>query len=249
MVNRIWSWLFGAGLVGSVDNFGTTGMKPTHPELLDYLAVRFAEGGWSVKALIFEIMTSRTYQLAVAAPDASDPENRLWSRSNLRRLEAECIRDAILSVSGELDLTMGGPTIKAGTAADYGYLAKENRRSVYLPVLRNSLPELLEVFDFPDPSMVVGQRNVSAVPQQSLFLLNHPWMREQSAALARRLLKLRLSNDQRIARAYQMALGRNPTIGEKELAQKFVSGRESDEEAWTQFWHAIFASVDFRYLN
>src|SRR5436305_9164842 len=135
-VNRVWHWLFGSGIVRTVDNFGTTGETPSHPELLDHLAVRFVEGGWSVKALVRSIVLSRTYrQSSVASPKARevDPENRLFSHANRRRLEAECIRDAILSVSGALTTDRGGPSYPATLATDYGHKHTDLRRSVYSP--------------------------------------------------------------------------------------------------------------------
>ena len=149
-VNRTWTWLFGTGLVRSPDNFGTTGDAPTHPELLDHLAVRFMDEGWSVKKLVRELVLSRTYQQASAiphsalrTPHSADPENKLLWHANRRKLDAESIRDTVLQVSGQLDLAQGGPLIKPGTSADYGYKHTDTRRSVYSPVLRNSLPELL----------------------------------------------------------------------------------------------------------
>ncbi len=257
MVNRVFGWLFGAGLVRTVDNLGTTGENPSHPELLDFLAIRFMEEGWSVKKLVRELMTSRTYQLAVAELQPQDPANRLLSRANLRRLEAECLRDAILSISGQLQFGNGGPTIKQGTTSDYSYIHTNDSRSVYLPVLRNSLPELLEVFDFPDPSMVVGTRNVSSVAQQSLFLINHPWMHEQSRHAAKRWSQpVNASPADCIDRAYRLAIGRAPTTAEKEVSLNFLNQHTTGEpagssglEAWADLWQAIFTSVDFRYLN
>src|SRR5205823_6533739 len=137
IVNRVWHWLFGAGLVRTTDNFGTTGEAPTHPELLDDLAVRFMDDGWSVKALVRRIVLSRTYRLSSAGEArgrAVDPENRLLGRASRRRLDAECLRDAILSTSGELSSEMGGPTFPATLDADYGYKHADTRRSVYSPV-------------------------------------------------------------------------------------------------------------------
>src|SRR5262249_25480460 len=132
MVNRIWHWLFGAGLVRTVDSFGTTGEPPSHPELLDYLAVRFINEEWSVKKIVREIVLSHTYQLAAEKPPAADPENRLLSRANQRRLDAECLRDAMLQVSGRLDLTPGGPAMKPGATSEVTYSFDDTRRSVYL---------------------------------------------------------------------------------------------------------------------
>ena len=248
MVNRIWHWLFGAGLVRTTDNFGSMGEAPSHPELLDYLAVRFAREGWSVKRLIREIMLSRVYQLdsAVPAGSGADPENRWLAHFNRRRLDAECIRDAMLWVSGELDLSPGGPTIRPGTAADYGYVFADLRRSVYVPVLRNALPEIFEVFDFADPSIVTGVRNLSTVAPQSLFLMNHPMVGERARHAAARLVKeAPADNPGRMNWAYRLALGRAPTPGESAASLKFLAAQGS----WEGIFHALFASVDFRHLD
>jgi hypothetical protein len=271
MVNRVWHWLFGSGLVRTVDNFGTTGEEPSHPELLDYLTVRFVEQGWSVKRLVRELVLSRVYQLSSTADGGSasrqnqqkqttkaaktDPENRLLWRMNRRRLEAECIRDTMLSVSNELQPGTGGLTIIPGITADYAYNHTSKQRSVYLPVLRNSLPELFEVFDFPDTSRVTGQRNVTTVAPQSLFLLNHPFVMEQARHFAQRLLAKGASDDKaRVQEAYSLALGRRPVEGELRVALRYLSqpaaslGGERLQE-WTQLCHSIFASLDFRYLE
>jgi len=275
MANRVWHWLFGSGLVRTVDNFGTTGEEPSHPELLDYLAVRLVEQGWSIKKLVREIVLSRVYQLnsaadggiasphkdgrtlqaAAAKAAKADPENRLLWRMNRRRLEAESIRDTILCVSGELQPGTGGPTITPGTTADYTYKHTSKQRSVYLPVLRNALPELFEVFDFPDTSRVTGQRNVTTVAPQSLFLLNHPFVMEQARHFADRILaKSGLHDKARVEEAYRLALGRRPAEGELRVALKYLSkptANPSGErlQAWAQLCHSVFASLDFRYLD
>jgi hypothetical protein len=250
--------------VRSPDNFGTTGDAPTHPELLDHLAVRFMDGGWSVKKLVREMVLSRAYQQAsvgLAGPQfaaglAVDPENKLLWHANRRKLDAESIRDTVLQVSGQLDLAQGGPLLKPGTSADYNYKHTDTRRSVYSPVLRNSLPELFEAFDFADPSLVVGKRSDSTVAPQALFMMNHPWVMEQSQSAARKLLGEKLADDRtRVARAYRLVLGRAPTDGEVALALKFLPAESTSSdaakrtEAWGRFYQALFASVDFRYLN
>ena len=252
-VNRAWHWLFGSGLVRTTDNFGTTGEKPSHPELLDDLAVRFMQEGWSVKSLVRRIVLSRTYRLSTADDSkntAADPDNRLVWRMNRRRLDAECIRDAILSVSGRLRLDMGGQTFKPALVADYGYKNDETLRSVYLPVFRNALPDLFEVFDFADPSMVVGCRNVSTVAPQALYLMNHPFVIEQARAAARHLLAEPARNDEdRATRAYRLTLGRAPTEPERRVALEFVAGSRESEAAWAMVFQALLASIDFRYVN
>jgi hypothetical protein len=258
MANRVWHWLFGAGLVRTTDNFGHAGELPSHPELLDSLAIQFVEQNWSVKSLVRQIVLSRTYQLS-SAPDAqglaADPENRWLWRMSRRRLDAECLRDTVLQVSGDLQLDIGGPTIKAGTAADYGYQHADTRRSVYSPVLRNALPEFFEVFDFADPSMVTGCRNVSTVAPQALFLMNHPFVIQEARHAARKLLaESGLDEAARVVRAYRLTLGRSPSEGELALSrkhlQKLAEGGEANaEQAWGQFFQVLFASLDFRYLD
>jgi hypothetical protein len=244
VVNRVWCWLMGDGLVATVDNFGTTGEAPSHPELLDHLAARFMREGWSVRKLVREIVLSRTYQLSSHADSSAltaDPDNRLYSRMNRRRLPAEAIRDAMLSVSGELKLEMGGRTFPENRAADYGFEYIDTRRSVYVPVFRNALPEIFEAFDFATPTMVVGQRNTSTVPTQALFLLNHPFVHDQSMAAAERLTRER----DPVTQAYWLTLGRAPTAKERKLASEYVA----QPSGLTDLFHALFASVEFRYID
>ena len=252
IVNRAWHWLFGAGLVRTTDNFGTTGELPSHPDLLDDLAVRFIEEDhWSIKALIRRIVLSRTYQLAVDDDPRSrsvDPEGRLLRSRHRRRLDAECIRDTMLAVSGQLDPAMGGSGFDRAIAADYGFQHASRRRSVYEPVFRNALPEIFEVFDFADPSLVIGARDVSTVAPQALFLMNHPFVLEQSREAARRLLA-ESNDDDRIDRAYRLALGRSPTAAERRIASACVEGAAEPEDAWATLFQALFASLDFRYLD
>jgi hypothetical protein len=252
-VNRAWHWLFGAGLVRTVDNFGTTGELPSHPELLDHLATRFVQDGWSVKRLVRSIVLSHTYRQAAKADAkalAADPENRLFGRANRRRLEAEAIRDTMLSVSGKLTAEHSGPTFPGTLAADYGFKHTATCRSVYLPVFRNSLPELFEAFDFADPSMVVGKRNTSTVASQALFLMNNPFAIEQAKHTAARLLaETHPADDARITRLYRLALGRTPTSGERTAAVRFLAVQNDPKEAWATLVQALFASADFRYVE
>lgn len=256
LVNRVWHHLFGAGLVRTVDSFGATGEPPSHPELLDYLALRFVREGWSVKQLIREVVLSRTYQLvstAGAVALAADPENRLLAHQNRRRLDAEALRDAMLAVSGQLDRTMGGPTIRKGTTSEYGYRFDDRRRSVYTPVFRNRLLDLFEAFDFPDPNMVVGRRTVSTVAPQALYLMNSPFMMGQARLAAQALLAAPEPDDaRRVERAYRLTLGRPPTGGERGLALRFLAGAASAgerEAAWERLYQVLFACIDFRYVN
>ena len=249
--NRAWHWLFGAGIVRTTDNFGTTGELPANQELLDHLALTFQQD-WSVKKLVRYVVLSRTYRQSTtgdAATVTADPENRLYGRANRRRLEAEAIRDTVLAVSGQLDPARGGLTFPAALAADYGYKANSNRRSVYLPAFRNALPEMLEVFDAADPSTVTGKRNSGTVAPQALFMMNHPFVLEQSKHAATRLLAERHADDaERIARAYRLVLGRAPTRSEREIAARFLKGK-TEKDAWAAVFHALFASAEFRYVN
>ena len=250
--NRVWHHLFGKGIVTSVDNFGHMGRLPSNQALLDHLAVRFVEEGWSIKKLIREIVLSRVYQLSskTGVQAKVDVENELHWRQNRRRLQAEAIRDSILSVSDQLNTTVGGATIKPGTKIEYGYQFDGTRRSLYTPVFRNTPLEILAVFDFADPNLVVGERTTSSVPTQALYLMNNPFVRTQSEAAAKRLLKRELvDNTIRIEHAYRRTLGRNPTSAEREILLKFLGQEKDGAKAWSQIFHGLYASLDFRYLN
>jgi hypothetical protein len=256
--NRVWHWLMGSGIVRTVDNFGTTGERPSHPELLDALANRFTADGWSVKKLVRAIVLSQTYQQGSAGDAAlvkADPENQLFGRANRRRLDAEVIRDTLLTVSGKLSADRGGPHYPANTGADYNYYAANSKaatnvRSVYLPVFRNSLPDIFDAFDFADPSTVNGKRNTSTVAPQALYFLNNPFPVEQAKASAARLLAEKHdSTEARLVRAYRLALGRVPTDGERSIGLRFVSAAKDPAEAWAALFQALFASADFRYAE
>ena len=256
MANRVWQHLFGEGLVRTVDNFGTTGELPSHPELLDHLAMRYREMGMSTKSLIKEIVLSRTYRLASqAAAPATDLENRFLARAHRRRLDAECIRDTILLVSGQLDQTPGGPSYKPGLSSDFEYQHADSRRSVYASWFRNGLPEVLEAFDVADSSLPSGRRNVSTVSTQALFMLNHPWVRGQAEAAAGKLLTEPLTDDAaRLDRAYRLTLGRLPTSAEREIALRYLQTSSSPspletKAAWASLFQSLFASIDFRYVE
>ncbi|RUL88220.1 DUF1553 domain-containing protein [Tautonia sociabilis] len=253
-VNRVWHWLFGSGIVRTVDNLGTTGASPTHPELLDTIAVRFVEQGWSVKRLVRELVRSRTYRLSSAEDPASraiDPENLLRWRMDRRRLDAECIRDAMLVASGRLRRDLGGPTFPPELDADYGYDRESDRRSVYEPVFRNALPDLFEAFDFADPSMVVGRRDESTVAPQALFLMNHPFVMDRARETARLLLVEKADDEEdRIDRASRLVLGRPASDAERRIALEFLGESPEDlESSWALLVQAMFASIDFRYIE
>lgn len=266
IVNRVWMHLMGEGIVRSVDNFGRLGDRPSHPELLDALAVEFMKDGWSIKRLIRRIVLSRAYGLSSVPSDEAlqlDPQNRLWSHQNRRRLSAESIRDAMLSVSGRLDRTIGQSSVKgmseqavANNPADQKNRASGGplRRSLYLPIIRNDLPPFLTVFDFADPDVVTGRRSVTNVPAQALLMLNSPFVRECATAVAEKMLatpKLQ-SDEERVEWIYRTVLNRPSTSTETTQALAFLrNGTESEisKEDWSRFCQTIFATSEFRILN
>ena len=270
-VNRIWHYLFGARLVESVDNFGALGERPTHPGLLDYMAVRFMEQGWSFKKTIRTLMLSSTYQMSSELDPvayARDPENKWMWRMNRRRLDAEAIRDAVLAVSGQLDLAMGGslnPTndepFRPVATASNAQVAS-TRRSLYLPVNRNDTPDLFQVFDFADPHVTSGKRHSTTAPTQALFMMNSPFMLAQSRQWAEALMAATPADDaQRVASAYMKTFGRPAAAEEVERALHFMANyqaalekTESDAEkrrfmAWQSFCHALLASTELRFID
>jgi hypothetical protein len=265
-VNRIWLHLFGQGIVRSPDNFGALGERPSHPELLDWLAVRFMENGWSSKRLIKDIMLSRTYQLASTHDPInmkSDPDNISFWRMSQRRLDAEATRDAILAVSGQLERTppRGSlATVPARNARGAATSKDSNCRSVYLGIVRGApLPEALAVFDVANPTLVVAQREVTTVPAQALYLMNSPFMVEQGRRTGQRLLETAgLDDAGRVDLLYRLALSRPATDQEraralifvKEAAPQLASGDSNPQlGAWAALCQAMFASAEFRYLR
>ncbi len=264
--NRVWRHLFGAGLVRTVDNFGMSGERPSHPELLDELAVQFRDGGWSLKKLIREIALSRTYRQAStfdAAAFRTDPENRLLWRASKRRLTAEEIRDAMLVSSGELNLqrpaaSLVGKVIGDGPISLIGLNPKlpgdldgSKHRSVYLPVLRDRLPDVLDLFDFAEPSLVTGDRETTNVPVQALYLMNSSFVQERGRALAARLRKEVDVSEQRAARAFELCLGRTPDAAEAKLAAEFFAagGQEDQEKLLAAYCQALLAAAEFRNVD
>jgi hypothetical protein len=254
IINRLWHWLYGVGLVRTPDNFGTVGELPSHPELLDHLAFQFQREGWSIKSMLRQMVLSRTYQMSShGTPAAGDVENRLLWRMHRRRLEAECIRDTMLMVSGRLDLQMYGPTFLPDRKEDYDFHYEGLRRSVYAPAFRNALLDIFEVFDFADPSIVVGRRSVSTVPTQALFMLNNPFVIQQSRWAAERLWNElpTATDEQRIERAYRLVLGRRPRAAEMRLGLEYVGEADASTrlDIWGELYQTLFASVDFRYVE
>ncbi len=258
-VNRIWHHLFGSGIVRTVDNFGSMGEKPSHPELLDFLAARFVENGWSFKKTIRELMLSDLYQSSSIASEAAaeiDPENRLFSHQNRRRLQAEAIRDSMLAISGELEPMEGGRTMPEKLRIEYDYkFDNDNFRSVYLPVFRNNLNDLFEVFDFANPNLAAGKRAVSTIPSQALFMMNSGFVEQRSLSASAQLMTdlPAVDDEKRIAELYRRTLTREPSADELALAYSFLrqfeDGEDNGERGWAALQQAVFSSIDFRYLN
>jgi hypothetical protein len=272
MVNRVWHHLFGRGIVDSPDNFGNSGSRPSHPELLDYLAVRFMDQGWSVKKIIREIVLSRTYQLSsdfLAKNYESDPDNRLLWRSTRRRLEAEAIRDSLLMVSGRLQLARPEaspiygwdrgrePARRRGQVEAWDL--NETYRTVYVPVVRNVPSRFLDTFDFPEPSETRGRRDITTVAPQALFLLNSEFVLDQARIASERLIAAVPDDAARVARAWEQVLGRRPAAAESERALRFLREIEAAggevspglrlHQAWTRLFQALFSSAEFRYRS
>ena len=265
IVNRVWKHHFGTGIVPTVDDFGHMGQPPTHPELLDYLAMEFTGDGWSLKRLHRRLLLSRAYQMSSALQPAAatlDPRNQLWHRMNVRRLEAEAIRDALLAVSGSLDDTLFGPSVLPqltpfmdgrGRPKSSGPLDGAGRRSIYIAVRRNFLSPLFLAFDYPVPFSTIGRRTVSNVPAQALAMLNNPLVLDQAQKWARRELATPGDRPARIERMYLTALGRKPephelTAAEEFLAASSESARSDDPAAWTDFAQVLFNLKEFIFI-
>jgi hypothetical protein len=309
MVNRIWLHLIGRGIVTSTENFGTTGQAPSHPELLDYLAVRFVESGWSVKAVIREITTSRVYRMQSTFNKQHheyDPDNNLVWRANPRRLDAEAIRDAMLSISGEIDFDRP----RASEVAKAGYIRVQNGRltppgqrgpgqarqgarpqrfgqgrpgrrpggigrgpqggrvtnpldmesakfrSVYLPIVRDEEPRSLDVFDYADTSAITGQREESHTANQALYLMNNPFVIQQSQAFASRISSATANSTDQIEHAFLLAYGRPPTASERTTIAAFMrrfvppeSSRNRRLATLSAVCQSLLATAEFRYID
>jgi hypothetical protein len=271
-VNRVWHHLFGRGLSPSLDDFGTQGERPSHPELLDYLAVQFSSplpstgeglglrGGmdWSVKRLIKTVVLSRTYQLASNHDSAcyeKDPDNVLLWRMNRRRLEAEAIRDTFLAVSGQLQLTPpGASTMELKGKGRKAAVQETNYRSVYQAVPRIGVGEIFRLFDGADPNLIVAGRNVTTVPAQALYLMNSPFMTDQARHFAQRLKAAGLDDEGRVDLAYRLAFARPAAQAEREMAQEFVrnlakNAPRNAPDPWIGFCRAVLSAAELRYLE
>jgi cytochrome c553 len=241
LANRVWHWTFGRGLVATVDNFGRMGERPSHPELLDYLASWFVAEGWSLKKTLEFLVATEAFQRAsTPTPGAveKDPGNALLSHSTVRRLEAEAIRDAMLSVSGKLDAAPFGPAVDAGVP----------RRSIYVQQRRNRLPPFLVTFDAPKPFTTLGRREVTTVPAQSLTLLNDPAVLQHAAAWAERVRRSAPGRDARIEALFRQGLGRVPSAEEAGKAAVLLE-RSGAPEDLTPLAHAILNLKEFIYLR
>ncbi|MDC0050561.1 DUF1553 domain-containing protein, partial [Verrucomicrobia bacterium] len=266
--NRIWHHLLGRGIVPSTDNFGVLGEAPTHPELLDWLAQRLVEDGWSTKKLIREIMLSRTYRMsskpANAATEAKDPANTLLHRMRVRRLEGEVIRDAILTVSGRLDKKMYGPPVSVHLTPFMegrgrprsGPEDGAGRRTIYQEVRRNFLSPMMLAFDQPFPLSTFGRRTSSNVPAQALILMNDPFVVAQSKLWSKRILSANANDPARIRTAYETAFGRPPNADEQKAATGFLQTqakahgeKQPAEKSWSDFCHVLFNVKEFVFLN
>jgi len=261
MVNRVWRWHFGRGLVTTPDNFGKLGVKPSHPELLDWLAAWFAENGWSVKKLNALILNSATFQMS-SMPNAAaleiDPTNVLMSRAPLRRMEAEPLRDSLLQISGQLDLKVGGTIwtfenykLVFNHTSEDTTTYNSNRRAIYLPVIRNHVYDLFELFDFPDPGTVNGNRADTTIAPQSLYLMNSPLVHRTCATMAKQLLAdKKLNNTERVEWLYVKVYNRKPTANESKRAVAFVNEFCQERQAsWQALCQALVSSNEFLYLK
>lgn len=272
-VNRIWQKLFGEGLVRSVDYFGARGETPSHPELLDHLAMRFMSHGWSQKKLLRSIVLSRVYGLSGINNEAAmkiDPDNRLLWRMNRQRLEAEAIRDSLLAISGEVRPSEGGPALVLEDPANCGDLAlkgvnppnythrkprnnQEFQRTIYLPVMRTNSTDtdrIRNFFDFVNPAQIAGQRSQTVVPTQSLFLMNNDLFRKRARVLADKLIALHAQPDERLKQLWLMVYSRPITSEEHDNALKFLADlsplvQAKESLLWQELCHSLLASNEF----
>ncbi len=272
LVNRVWHHLFGRGIIATVDNFGWLGQRPTHPELLDDLSAAFITvDRWSLKRLLRRVVLSRTYAMSSKPADADaelrDPENLLLHRMNLKRLEGEAIRDAMLTVSGRLDRRMFGPGVPLhpsqfvearGLRSERGPLDGEGRRSLYVAARRNFLPMMMTAFDTPTPFTTVGRRNVSNVPGQMLFLMNDPFVHQQAEVWAKRMVSEMpdASTEERIRWLFLSAYSREPSATEmarcRATLREVATGLAPNSaplDSWTEVCHALFGVKEFMYVR
>jgi len=271
LVNRIWQHHFGYGLVRTENDFGLRGARPTHPELLDFLASRFITSGWSIKSLHRLIMHSQTYQLSSGVDSAAakrDPDDKWLGHFRRRRLDAEEIRDTLLWLGGNLDRSVGGPhpfppvqTWGFTQHAPFSAVYETNRRSVYLMTQRIKRHPFLALFDGADTNVSTAHRDMTTVPTQALFLMNDPFLHTQSLRFAERLIAAATDDQQRMTCAFQWALARPPDSGEQERSAAFLasyrrelaagglSAKEIQRVAWAAFARTLFARNEFLFVD
>ncbi len=259
IANRLWGWHFGVGIVDTPSNFGILGGKPSHPELLDFLALRFMQGGWSMKAMHRLLMTSATYRQASASEQGlpvTDPDNRLLSRFSRRRVEAEVLRDSVLWVSGALDTTMGGTLL---SSSDHDYVTNDQsgnaanydapRRTVYLPVIRNAMFGLFTAFDYPDASTPIECRSRTTVAPQALFFMNAPFVEDAAKRIASLALEGGAPTHAQIQQAFRITLAREPTTEERTRSDVFLAALAhaglAPDAALTRLCHTLLSTNEF----
>ncbi|MEE3372662.1 MAG: DUF1553 domain-containing protein [Planctomycetota bacterium] len=269
MVNRLWQYVFGRGIVGTVDNFGHLGELPTHPALLDHLATRFVEQGWSIKEMLKYLVTSRAFQQSTLPSELAmrtDPANAFLSHASVRRLDAHAIRDGLLATTGQLDLKMFGPGVhvyysdKTDGGGPKGPLDGNGRRSVYLRVRRNTHSRFLETFDAPKPATTRGTRDITNVPAQALTMLNDPFVIEQAEKWAVTLLAGDATTEQRVRYMFEVALSREPNAAELSLALEYLTELATEHAVarsdvpsnvliWQDFAQSLFCLKEFIYVR
>jgi hypothetical protein len=242
----VWGHFFGEPLVATASNFGHSGSRPTHPELLDDLAARFIESGWSLKTLVREIALSATYRQSTSADPgrvARDPENELLARMNRRRLSVEQWRDAVLYVSGELSEAPRGRSRELSDPIN-------RERTVYARVSRLQLNELLMQFDYPDANVHAEKRSVTTTPMQKLFILNSPFMLQHAAALAARIQGAAETDEDRVTFAYRLLFAREPDDAERALALDFLrQPNPAETTQWERYAQILLASNEMLYVD
>jgi hypothetical protein len=256
LVNRLWQHHFGRGLVATPNDFGTRGLPPTHPELLDFLAQKFIDSGWSIKAMHRVMLLSHTWQLSSQNPDPTDPENKLWSRAERRRLDAESIRDSLLFVSGGLDLTPGGahpfPAVHTwGFTQHNQFFAvyDTKQRAVYQMQQRLRRHPFLGLFDGPDPNSSTATRQQSTTPLQSLFMMNDKFIHERAIDFSARITAVSNEDMRRMEVAFLTLFGRPPQPDELQLITAYLAKFPTSEKAWQSLSRALLASNEFIHLD
>jgi Protein of unknown function (DUF1553)/Protein of unknown function (DUF1549)/Planctomycete cytochrome C len=256
IVNRFWERVFGRGLVATTDNFGVTGDQPKHPELLDHLASKLIDEAWSLKAMLRYMLTARSFRLASHADEVTqqaDPNNRMWTHADVRRVDAETLRDHLLSVSGELDKKMFGPSVSLSAAPK-----NDRRRGLYVQTKRQQQNELFSLFDVPSPTTTRGTRDMTTTPAQSMTLLNSPFVWYQAEQWSKRSLadEPDLTESQRIAKLIEVSFTRSANSSEIAALGDFLTSARSDAEsdgddlkAWMSLAHLVFNMKEFIYLR